>query len=357
MTDPTAVLERYLDDRLGDHAIAEVTPMAGGGSCEIFAITRGAERWVLRRAPRHASSATAHDVLREFRILDAIKATSVPIATPILACDDPAVFGSPFYVMERVDGVPIRSGVPATWADAPETHGQALEQHIDALVAIHAVDWQSCGLAELAHTENYLQRQIGRWLRQLDSYGGRELPAAHTLAEWLESGRPSEQPPALFHGDYKLDNVLFATSSPPRLLAVVDWEMAGIGDPLAATGAPVLQAGSSSAELVDGLVAEPGDIRLDKHRMSGFWDTALDSILRNLRVDTLLFAGVNADQCVLSTLTDAACLGYDVVMVEDACATTSPPFCWEATVYNVRQCFGFTLLAADVVAALGERHP
>ena len=131
----------------------------------------------------------------------------------------------------------------------------------------------------------------------------------------------------------------------------------GIGDPLAATGAPVLQAGSSSAELVDGLVAEPGDIRLDKHRMSGFWDTALDSILRNLRVDTLLFAGVNADQCVLSTLTDAACLGYDVVMVEDACATTSPPFCWEATVYNVRQCFGFTLLAADVVAALGERHP
>ena len=99
-------------------------------------------------------------------------------------------------------------------------------------MAIHAVDWKACGLAELAHTENYLQRQIGRWLRQLESYGGRELPAANTVAQWLEAHRPPEQAPALFHGDYKLDNVLFARSAPPQLLAVVDWEMAGIGDPL-----------------------------------------------------------------------------------------------------------------------------
>ncbi len=232
MTDATAALEHYLNDRLGDRLPAEVTPMVGGGSCEIFAISRGSAQWVLRRAPRHANSASAHDVLREFRILDGIKDASVAIAKPILACEDPAVFGSPFYVMERVDGVPIRSGVPAAWADVPQTHGLALEQHIDALVAIHAVDWEACGLADLAHTENYLERQIGRWLRQLASYGSRELPAAHTVARWLESHRPPEQSPALFHGDYKLDNVLFAESAPPHLLAVVDWEMAGIGDPL-----------------------------------------------------------------------------------------------------------------------------
>jgi aminoglycoside phosphotransferase (APT) family kinase protein len=232
MADSTAALEQYLNDRLGDQLSADVTPMVGGGSCEIFAITRGSAHWVLRRAPRHASSATAHDVLREFRILDAIKDASVAIATPILACDDPAVFGSPFYVMERVEGVPIRAGVPAAWADVPQTHGQALEQHIDALVAIHAVDWEACGLAGLAHTENYLQRQIGRWLRQLASYESRDLPTAQALAEWLESQRPTGQPPALFHGDYKLDNVLFAPTAPPQLLAIVDWEMAGIGDPL-----------------------------------------------------------------------------------------------------------------------------
>ncbi len=92
---------------------------------------------------------------------------------------------------------------------------------------------------------------------------------------------------------------------------------------------------------------------VDKHRMSGFWDAELDSVLRDLAVTTLLFAGVNADQCVLATLVDAACIGYDVVLLEDCSATTSPPFCWEATVYNVRQCFGFTAQAADLVAALG----
>ena len=228
----TVRFERYLDRRMGDHSAIEVTPMSGGGSCEIFAVDRGPARWVLRRAPRHASSATAHDVLREFRILDAIKDEAVTIARPVLDCDDPEVFGSPFYVMERVDGLPIRAAVPAAWAEAPETHGQALEQLIDALVEIHAVDWRACGLGDMAHSRPYLHGQVPRWLSQLESYQGRDLPAAHRVATWLEAHRPADQPPALFHGDYKLDNVLFAPEPPPLLLAVVDWEMAAIGDPL-----------------------------------------------------------------------------------------------------------------------------
>src|SRR5688500_1896285 len=120
--------------------------MVGGGSCEVFAVERGAARWVLRRAPRHASSATAHDVLREFRILDAIKDEPVRIARPVLACDDPAVFGAPFYVMERIDGVPVRSTIPEAWANEPASQGRALEELIDALLAIHAVDWRARGL-------------------------------------------------------------------------------------------------------------------------------------------------------------------------------------------------------------------
>ena len=117
--------------------------MVGGGSCEVFAVDRGDERWVLRRAPSHASSATAHDVLREFRILDAIKDEPVSIARPVLACDDPAVFGAPFYVMARIDGVPVRSGIPEAWTARPEEQPRALEQLVDALVAIHAVDWDA----------------------------------------------------------------------------------------------------------------------------------------------------------------------------------------------------------------------
>ncbi|MHB8464974.1 MAG: phosphotransferase family protein, partial [Acidimicrobiales bacterium] len=195
-------------------------------------VDRGDSRWVLRRAPRHASSATAHDVLREFRILDAIKDEPVPIARPIVACDDAEVFGAPFYVMERIEGRPILSSVPSAWSVAPETHGRALEELIDALVAIHAVDWRSCGIRDAAYTGDYLEHQLERWLAQLDSYGGRDLPAARRISAWLDAHRPPDRPGALCHGDYKLDNVLFAPDPPPRLLAVVDWEMAAIGDPL-----------------------------------------------------------------------------------------------------------------------------
>jgi aminoglycoside phosphotransferase (APT) family kinase protein len=232
MEENTAELRGFLNDRLGDEQLIAVEAMRGGGSCEIFSVLRGGESWVLRRAPRHASSQTAHDVLREFRILDAIKDQPVAIARPVLSCDDSGVFGAPFYVMDRVDGVPIRDRLPQAWATVPEEHGKALEQLIDALVAVHAVDWQACGLGDMAHPEDYLQRQISRWIAQLHSYGGRELAAAEQLAEWLESTRPPDQPPALYHGDYKLDNVLYATALPVRLLAIVDWEMSSIGDPL-----------------------------------------------------------------------------------------------------------------------------
>ncbi len=105
-------LKAYLDDALGDRIPLRVTPMVGGGSCEVFAVDRGPDRWVLRRAPKHASSSTAHDVLREFRILDAIKDTSVPIARPVVACGDPEVFGAPFYVMDRIQGKPVLKAVP-----------------------------------------------------------------------------------------------------------------------------------------------------------------------------------------------------------------------------------------------------
>lgn len=232
MTGDIDSLQRYLDQCLGDTATLSVEPMRGGGSCEIFAVDRGGQRWVLRRAPAHSVSATAHDVLREFTILDAIKNDRVPIARPIVACADPEVFGAPFYLMQRIDGVPIRRGLPSGWADAPALHGQALEQLIDTLVAIHRIDWRASGLSKLAPSGHYLERQIPRWRSQLQSYRYRELPSAEAVAEWLEANMPAEQGITLCHGDYKLDNVLFAPSLPPVLLAVVDWEMACIGDPL-----------------------------------------------------------------------------------------------------------------------------
>jgi ureidoacrylate peracid hydrolase len=128
-------------------------------------------------------------------------------------------------------------------------------------------------------------------------------------------------------------------------------EGVGIGEPLPINGSHVLEKGSWGAAIVEGLHVEASDIQVDKYRMSGFWYTPLDSILRNLAVDTVLFAGVNVDQCVMATLQDAVCLGYDGILLEDCSATTSPAYCIEATLYNVQQCYGFVAASSDLLEA------
>ena len=125
----------------------------------------------------------------------------------------------------------------------------------------------------------------------------------------------------------------------------------GLGETLP-NGAKVLQKDSWAAAVVDELAPLPQDIEVDKYRISGFWDTPLDSILKNLGIKTVLFAGVNTDQCVLHSLTDANFLGYGCLMLEDCCATSSPDFCTEATVWNVKKCFGFVTDSDRVLAAL-----
>ena len=231
----TAPLQRFLDDALGDHVADHGRrrwPAAVRARCS--RVDRGAARWVLRRAPRHASSATAHDVLREFRILDAIKDEPVAHRPP----------GRRVRRRRRVRRAVLRDGahrracrscsrVPDAWAAAPETHGRALEELVDALVAIHAVDWRACGLGDLAH-DRRLPGPPAHALARAARLVRRPRPArrAPRSRDWLDAHRPADQPSALCHGDYKLDNVLFAPEPPPRLLAVVDWEMAAIGDPL-----------------------------------------------------------------------------------------------------------------------------
>ncbi|MBD2628506.1 cysteine hydrolase family protein [Trichormus variabilis] len=128
----------------------------------------------------------------------------------------------------------------------------------------------------------------------------------------------------------------------------------GLGHPLPSNSAKVLEAGSWAAAVVDELEQQPDDIRVDKYRMSGFWDTPLDSILRNLGITTILFAGVNADQCVLTTLCDANFLGYDCILITDCTATTSPDYCWLATLYNVKQCFGFVTDSSAIFTTLNN---
>lgn len=126
----------------------------------------------------------------------------------------------------------------------------------------------------------------------------------------------------------------------------------GLGEPLPGSGAHVLEKDSWAAAVVDELEQKPQDICVDKHRISGFWDTPLDSILRNLGTKTILFAGVNTDQCVLHTLTDANFLGYGCILLDDCCATTSPDYCIQATIFNVKKCFGFVTSSSRVIKSL-----
>ncbi len=132
-------------------------------------------------------------------------------------------------------------------------------------------------------------------------------------------------------------------------------EGVGLGDPLPTRGAPVLAKGSWAAAVVDELEQKPEDILVDKYRMSGFWDTPLDSILRNLGKTTLFLAGVNIDQCVMATLQDASFLGYDCILLKDCAATTSPEYCLKATLYNVKQCFGFVTDSPSLLDAVNSR--
>jgi len=132
-----------------------------------------------------------------------------------------------------------------------------------------------------------------------------------------------------------------------------DGEGAGLGETIPG-GAPILVEGGWGAAIVNGLEPDQRDIRVTKYRFSGFWDTPLDSILRNLGVQTLLFAGVNADQCVMSTLQDAMFLGYDCILVEDCVGTTSPDYCMQATLYNVKLLYGFVTQSASIAKGLSE---
>lgn len=189
----------------------------------------------------------------------------------------------------------------------------------------------------------------GGWLDGIGVDTGAAAAAAEPLARILPTLRQARVPVVWVNWGNRPD----LANTPPGVRHVYDADGTGggIGD-RAGRSEAVLTKDSWGAAVVDSLPTEPGDVHVDKFRMSGFVDTPLDSILRNRRIETVLFAGVNADQCVLATLMDAANLGYDVVMVEEASATTSPAFCLDATIYNVRQCFGFTTTPSALLAAL-----
>jgi aminoglycoside phosphotransferase (APT) family kinase protein len=207
-------------------------PVGEGHSNVTFTLSTGV---VLRRPPRGPLPPSAHDVLREARLLSALEPT--PVRTPrILAvCDDDAVIGAPFYVMEQIEGEVVTDDVPAE-LDTPEQRERISEELLDALVELHAQDFTTLGLEGFGKPTGYLERQLRRFTGLWEHNQTREIPQVAEVGAWLADNMPQSGPATIVHGDYRLGNVMMAPSAPARLRAIFDWEMATIGDPLADVG-------------------------------------------------------------------------------------------------------------------------
>jgi aminoglycoside phosphotransferase (APT) family kinase protein len=236
---PLIVLEplrAFLDAAgLGDGAL-QACPIGEGHSNVTYLIRRAdGTELVLRRPPRPPLPPSAHDVLREARLLGALHGTAARVPRVLAVGDDPATIGCPFYVMDRVEGEAIVFTVPAP-LDNPAERRRIGEELIDALAEIHAVDWRAAGLEGFGKPTGYLERQLRRFGGLWEHNKTREIPAVERVGAWLADHLPESPAATIVHGDYRLGNTMFAADAPARLTAVLDWEMATIGDPLADVG-------------------------------------------------------------------------------------------------------------------------
>jgi aminoglycoside phosphotransferase (APT) family kinase protein len=209
--------------------------IAGGRSNLTYAVSDGAHRWILRRPPLGHVVATAHDMAREYRVIAGLAHSDVPVPRVFALCDDDTVNGAPFYVMEVVDGRVLRT--PKDMAVlTPDDARRCSDALVDVLARLHAVDYDAIGLGDFGRPEGFLARNVARWGKQWRANKSRELPEIDELARRLERALPESGPATIVHGDYRLDNTMLAPNDAGSIVAVFDWEMSTLGDPLTDLG-------------------------------------------------------------------------------------------------------------------------
>jgi aminoglycoside phosphotransferase (APT) family kinase protein len=229
-------LQRYFDAAVPATAgPLTVRLITGGKSNLTYSVTDGVHRWVLRRPPLGPLTPTAHDMAREFRVVAALQDTSVPVAEAVALCEDTEVLGVPFAVVAYVEGRTLRDGDDAEKLTPEEARRCSLAL-VDTLAGLHAVPYAEVGLADFGRPDGYLERQMRRWRGQWDRVATRELPTVDALHQQLARSVPEQCASAVVHGDYRIDNTILAPSDVGRIAAVIDWEMATLGDPLADLG-------------------------------------------------------------------------------------------------------------------------
>ncbi|MHB8439794.1 MAG: phosphotransferase family protein [Acidimicrobiales bacterium] len=214
---------------------ATATFITGGASNELFEIRRGDHRMALRRPPRIVPEGRNETMLREYRLLAALADTDVPHARALAVCEDPELMGGTFYLMDYVDGwSPM--GRDGTWPAPFDTELEARAglglQLVDGIAKLSRVDWRSRGLEGFGRPDGFHERQVDRWMAHLAAVQFRDIPGIDEAASWLRAHKPRRYEPGIMHGDYQFANVMFRHGAPAQLAAIVDWEMATIGDPL-----------------------------------------------------------------------------------------------------------------------------
>jgi len=236
------VLEEWMDSKgLGSGPISDAVPLTGGTQNLLLRFHRAGDTYVLRRPPIHKRTNSDETMRRESRVLAALEGSAVPHPCLIAAEPDESVIGAAFYLMEAVDGFIPGNGLPTLHADDPEVRHQMGLSFVDAAAALGAIDHGAVGLTDFGRPDGYLERQVPRWRSQLDSYSelsgypAPEIPHLDLVGDWLEKNLPDSYRPGLIHGDFHLGNVMFCHDS-PNVAAVVDWELATVGDPLVDLG-------------------------------------------------------------------------------------------------------------------------
>ena len=220
---------RWLSSELGLDGALRIEALPGGNSNETYLLRANARRFVLRCPPVAPLAAGAHNMERESRVLGALAGTDVRVPRPLAFCGDEVVPGAPFLLMEYVDGVSLTDRLPPSYG--PDGIRSVGYEMVDGLARLHAVDFRAVGLEGFGRPEGFLERQVGRWTRQFELQSVRKLPLFGRIGAWMEENRPPSTEPAIIHGDFHLDNCLFGRDE-PRLQAIIDWEMATVGDPL-----------------------------------------------------------------------------------------------------------------------------
>jgi len=239
------------DERLDEHLVAEfllgklpgsenpltVRQFGGGAANLTYLLDYGSHEYVLRRPPLGPVAPSAHDMGRESKVLLRLWKAFPLAPRAYLFSDDESIVGAPFFVMERRQGIVVRNSIPAVydaWKDAPAHMSRTL---VETLSDLHAVDFDAIGLGDLGRPAGFIRRQIDGWWRRWQAAKLEELPAVDAVYDWLRSNEPPEAAPALVHNDYKLDNVMLDPAEPGRIVAVFDWDMCTLGDPLSDVGA------------------------------------------------------------------------------------------------------------------------